>query len=484
MINFMQRRKSIFLSIILVSVIVAFIGVGALNWGSIDLSGKSSNVAKVGNHHVSIQDYQNLYQQYFNYFNDLNNGELTQELANQMGLSKIVLDSLINEALLLNFADEMGIIVLEEEALKALSMVSDFQNKDGVFDKDIYYKLLRNVGIKSSDYERLLNKQLLLSKVMSIFDFPISEDEKKLMSTAFFLEDKISVATIKLDDGEIIVSDNETLAYWENNKNLFLTEKQYDFETIFVPVSKQKLDDSDVKVHYDEIKYLYKDENEKILDYETVKEDIEKKLKLKNTKSDSLKAFVSFKKGELLSQKNITVAETSSNYNATDFHNINIGDIVEIERDNGYELLKLIQVVHPQPKTYNEAKSQIISILTNQKKVQLLTQKAEARVSLFEGKDIGFISKTTNYIPDFTSQETQQFVSKVFDSKDKYGFEIFNDRAVLYKITEQKIPTQETIKTNNELLEQSVKKIRTDEITNNLIKQLKTRYKIEQYLNI
>lgn len=482
MFTWMQRHKKYLIVVVWVSVI-SLVGALFVGWGSVNLSSSSNSVATVGKHEISIQKYQQTYQNYFNYFNSIYNDQLTQEAAEHMGIRNYVMQDLINQALLMNFADEMGIVALDSDVANILTTTPTFLNENGVFDKERYYLVLRNAGLKVSDYEESLKQLAIINKVNTMFDIPVSQKELDTFGAAYLLQDDLTLLTITVNDSEISISENETKAYWEDNKNNFLTERTYDFETIFVPASNKELSDNETKTYYEEIKYLYKDSEDKILEYDVIKDTIEKELRVKLAEEDSLRAFLEFKNGNLTSQKNITITESSQDYNIADFQTLSIDDVVmPIKRDDGYEILKLKKVTFPEPKSYEDAKIEVRNTLLAMKKAQMLDSRARARVSLFEGRDVGYVSKNTQNVGNLGNAKTSQLINKVFSSQDKYGYILVNnDEAILYRITGQALPSEEVINQNRDMLVNSIKQIRTNEISSYLSKELANRYKIVQY---
>lgn len=76
------------------------------------------------------------------YYNQISNGALTPENAEQLGIKNIALSSLVEDKLLLNFAKDLGIGVNENEILQKLANTREFQDPTGDFNKTIYYELL------------------------------------------------------------------------------------------------------------------------------------------------------------------------------------------------------------------------------------------------------------------------------------------------------------------------------------------------------
>ncbi|MDR0408753.1 MAG: SurA N-terminal domain-containing protein, partial [Campylobacteraceae bacterium] len=164
MITWMQRHKKYLIITIWVSVI-AFVGAGFVGWGSLDLNlSRSSSIAKVGNHNIDIQTFRRVYANTFNYYNSARyNGQLTEEIARGLRLPDAVLNGLIEEAIFLNFADELGLMALDSDVIEYIMQDANFQI-DGVFNKDLYSATLQNIGLRPNEYEELLKKQIVLGK--------------------------------------------------------------------------------------------------------------------------------------------------------------------------------------------------------------------------------------------------------------------------------------------------------------------------------
>jgi peptidyl-prolyl cis-trans isomerase D len=483
MITWMQRRKKYLIVTIWISVI-AFVGAGFIGWGAYDFNlARSSSVAKVGKHTISNQLFSRTYANLFNEYNANNfNGELTQEQAKELGLETEVLNRLIDQALLLNFADELGITALDSDVLELITTNKDFYD-NGTFSKNIYRSVLQNLGFKPSEYEEMLKTGITLNKLYStIMNFPVSEIEKEILGSVMFMEDRLSITAVTVDDNEIKIGEDEIKSYWDISKDNFLTEKVYRFESVFVPLSKNRLNEDDIKAYYEETKYFYKDSEDRILDYAAAKKDIEKALRIENAKKDALRTYLSFKKGEITADKNITVKGSSSEYDISLFNELSNGEVLQpIQKDNGWEILKLVSMDLPAPKAYEDARAQVLDILKANKRTELLVQKSQARLNVFKGNDLGFVTRDTSNITGLTSEQSRQFIGNVFGSKEKRGYVILSDKAYLYNIVEQKLPSGDKLKQNDLNLDNTMRRIREYEILQKLINTLSQKYKIERY---
>jgi peptidyl-prolyl cis-trans isomerase D len=111
MISWMQRHRKYLVITIWISTI-AFIAAGSLGWGAYSGgSGKSDVIAKVGSVEITNSQFQSTYSRVYDYYNQLFNGGLTKEKAKSLKLQEISLEQLINNALLLNYAKDLGMSV-------------------------------------------------------------------------------------------------------------------------------------------------------------------------------------------------------------------------------------------------------------------------------------------------------------------------------------------------------------------------------------
>ncbi len=297
MITWMQRHKKYLVVTIWISVI-AFVGAGFVGWGAYDMnSDRASSIAKVEKRKITVQEYQLAYANYYNFYNNMLGGGLTQEKADQMGLEKMVLESIINETLILAYADEIGLRTTEAEVKNALATDTAFQ-KDGVFDKDTYYRVIKQSQIKAKDYENGLKKQILLSKVQGILKLKPTDAEKELFVSSMFMKDRLAVDVIYLDNNEAAVSEDEIKKYWDQHKTKYLSEKSYDLATIEVGLSTQDLDPEDLKTFYTEKRHNYKSSEGKILSLSEARVDVEKDYRLKLSKREALETYLLFKKSQ------------------------------------------------------------------------------------------------------------------------------------------------------------------------------------------
>ncbi|MDX1809084.1 MAG: peptidylprolyl isomerase [Sulfurospirillaceae bacterium] len=482
MITWMQHRQKYLVITIWVATI-AFIGAGFVGWGAYDLNtNRAKSVAKVGNRNISVQEFQMAYENNFNYYNQQLGGKLTQENAKKMGLEKIVMQNIINEALLLNFANNLGFSVSKKDIENALINDKNFQ-VEGVFNKDRYYNILRNQRITAKDYEEGLKKQLLLAKLQDVLDLPVSKKEIEVFGSSIFMQDKLMVSTISINPSDIAINNDELKKFWEKNKADYKTKKQYILDTIKVSLDSKIPSDNELKKFWEKKKYLYKDKGGKILSFEKAKQRTILDFKLKEDKRTALETYLKFKKGEIAANGTKTVFDDDKTFPVKELRVLNQGEVLKpIAMSDGYLIVKLKKVLLPRVMTFAEAKQFATQTYLQNKLDTELKKKASARLDLFNGQDIGFVSRDSLVnIDGLTSAQSSKFINFVFDQPKLKGYEIFGNKVAMYRVLEQKLLNEEKLKQYKNIITQSITQNKKAELYKNLLAKLSTIYKVEQY---
>jgi len=482
MITWMQHHKKYLVVTIWIATI-AFIGAGFVGWGAYDFnSDRASAIAKVEDRKITVQEYQLAYANFYNFYNNTLGGGLTQEKADQMGLEKMVIQNIINETLLLSYADEIGLRVEPDEVKKALKEDDAFK-VNGVFNKEAYYRVIKQAQLKAKDYENGLKKQLLLGKIQNVLKLKPTQNEKEMLVASMFMQDKLLVDILYLDKSESIVSEDETKKYWEAHKTDYLTLKSYDLSTIKVGLANDEIDEEKLKTFYEEKRHNYKNSEGKIASLEEARVNVEKGFRLKAAKREALETYLLFKKSQMNATGTKTVKINDEKFPIDKLSNAKRGDVLKpIEFGDGYIIVKVKSINNPKPKAYENAKTEILAQLQIEKKQDTLKKQAEARLGIFKGKDIGFVSRDSQkQISGLTSAETLEFINFVFDNNKNRNFKVIGDKAVLYQIVEQNLLEKGKVEQYTKLINDNITQMKQAEVSQNLLVELKKRYDIEQY---
>jgi len=482
MITWMQRHRKYLVITIWISTI-AFVGAGFVGWGAYDFNkDRAASVAKVGHRTISVQEFQSAYANHYNFYNKLLEGKLTQEQADQMGLDKIVMKTLVDQALMLNYADELGLLASKDDTKERLISNTTFQT-NGVFNKDLYYSILKSNRINPSDYEKGLEKEILYNKVESIFKLPPSQEEINIFAAAFFMQDRLSVSAIGLDANELTASDDQIKTYWEAHKSEYLTKKSYTLELLPIPVTDIKTDTKGIEAFFEQEKYNYKHDDGKLMSFDEAKDQVIKDYQLKNDKKIALEAYLGLKKGEVNATETKVIYDDDTTFPLEKIQTAAKEEVLKpiILKDH-YVIIKVKDIKFPEPMSFELAKKDATRGLMDELKASTLEKKAEAKLASFSGTDIGFVSRdSVQSIAGLDEAKSAEFLSHVFDNTTPKGYTIIDGKAIVYEILEQKLLNPDKAKQYVSLISENVEKAKQAELNQNLIKKLATLYQVEQY---
>jgi len=485
MIGWMQKNNKYLVPTIWIATI-AFIGAGAVGWGSMQFGDKSSSIAKVGDVTISKMKYSfNLNNLYNQYSQKLGN-RFDKEMAKKLGLDKQVYNSLIRQALLLNLAKEYGIIVTDEEIGKEIINYRAFQDKSGAFNKSIYDNFLRSRGMKPKDFESIVRDDLIIAKLSKLIDVDPTDFEKEVIKSTFKIADKIKYAVVSAKDVNVTLSENEIKDFWQKNKLNYLSPKKYKLELVWTKPDGINVTDKEIEDYYKANSYEFSDKNGKVKELAAVKDDVKKALLLKKIKKDAAIARSRFKKGKIKAQESIEVAQNDAKFSNEIWKALQSakdGDFLKPKVVNdSYVTIHLLSVVEPQPKSFSEAKEDATKDLKAQKTKEELNKLADSYLKdpsklTIDSKEYISLSEF-KVLPSLTPQDSQAITQKIFGSNKEVDKIELRDSILVYKIEDQKlIDNNKTIS----FLDKEVKAIKSGDFNGNLYDSLSKKYKIQQF---
>ena len=483
MLSWMQKHKKYLVVTIWVSTI-AFVGAGFVGWGAYDLnSNRATSVAKVGHRNISIQELQQKYDNLYQYYNNLFDGKLTQEKANELGLQNAALQATIQENLLLNFADDIGLSVSKDDILKYIIADPTFQ-KDGAFDKNLYYDILRRARINPTDFEENLKLTILLDKLRTILNLPASKEDIAMMEASFFMQDKLAIHIINANQSDIKIDEKELKDLWETNKNNYMTKTIYGLETYFIESNKNDVNQTTLSDYYNENKERYKGSDDKIKSFDEVKTEVIKDYNIEKSKTDALKKYTSIKKAELATNEFVSINEDNATFSLDEIKGAKVGEVIKpFTYKDGYLIVRVKSITPPQPMSFEQARAMVLEIYKDKKKKENLITIAKESLQNFKGTDIGFISRDINgSISGLNESETRAFVSQLFETNNKKDYVILKDKAVIYDILEQRLLVDNIDNNYKQITQQNVTMLKNNELIKDLTNKLKKYYEIKEYI--
>ncbi len=487
MIDWMQKNRKFLVPTLWISAI-AFIGSGAVGWGAYKYGGSGADtIATVGDREITHSDLQASVNNIYNYYNNLFGGKFTKEMAAKMHINEQALQKLVNDNLLLNYADELGITALDDEIIKEYTSIDAFK-VDGKFSKSRVEQLLRSQGINKKEFEKQIKKSIILRKLMKLLAMPASELESESIYAGKNLKNHLIIKKLTLDPSTVKVSDEELKKFWEAHKDMFKTPLSYTLDTIKVSASDIAVDDKELLPFYNENRLKFRNADGKVRTFEDAKEDVKKAFAQKKAKTLTLKKYLQYKKGKLQATDTITVDASNAPFDLRKLAKLKSGSYIKaIETKDGWITGKVKSINLPKDKSFEEAKDEALKAFKFQKGLKELEEKAknELQNGISDGTDLGFLSANeTSKIKDLSQEEANMLLKAVFTNKKEKDIVKTNNGVIAYEIKEQKLLDSDALNKEKSLLEKNIKALKSDSISQGLIQKLRKKYEIKQLVKI
>ncbi len=486
MISWMQKHNKYLVWTIWVATI-AFIGAGFVGWGSYNLSSSAGAIAKVGDIEIKQSKFSMVYNNLYNRYSQKFQGDFDDAKAKELGLVQQAFQTVETQARLLNYAKELGIIVSDEELAQALASIPAFQ-KDGAFDKTIYQTYLKNYRLTAKTFESAYREDLIVKKMLKLLNIPPLAYETETVKSVIGVSDKLRYKIITPNDVNLSVTESELKAYWEENKENYMTPKRCKVEILWTDTANTEVSDAELKNFYETNSFNYVDSEGKTLTLDEAKERVLKDLKIKKSKKSAQKAYIAYKKGEIAATETKTLVMNDPTLSKDIWAEIelkNEGDMIKPKVVNDkYATVKIVSFIKPTVMTFEEAKPYVTAQYKRIKLKELLEKVAQKELETIEKstdtKESEFVSLNKfDNIEGLKPQESLQFVQKLFTSLEEKGMISVTNKVVVYKIVAQKYDRGDD--QLEKIANMTAANVKQSVYESNLLQYLRDRYKTEVY---
>ena len=271
MLNTLRNSSKNSILKIILGTLLTFLIVSFAMWGTEDLVGvnkKQTTVATVGNLDISSREFYSLYSRQTEEIRKLLGSALSIEKSRQFGYIDRALSSLINRALFNNEAVELGLSVSDINVRDRILKDDSFKDDLGQFSELVFRQLISESGYTEDSYVEGTRQDLAREQMVETIrsSLVIPKVMKKKLSEYNLQERTADYMIIKVED-EIIKdpSPNQVKEYFDKNKKDFLTNEYRSAETLLLDAKEYA---KKLKVTEDEIKLLYEERKESLVDPE------------------------------------------------------------------------------------------------------------------------------------------------------------------------------------------------------------------------
>jgi peptidyl-prolyl cis-trans isomerase D len=418
--------------------IVGLITVPFALFGIQDYAARSANtsIAKVDGEDIDINIYyQELNSQQRNLQQQLG-AAYTQEIDNT--LKQTLLDSLINEKLIENYANSLDIVTLDDEVKSVIEMNQAFL-VDGEFSQDRYIQLLRLNSYTPAGYEIAQSKALNREQVkrnLSGSAFMSSTQTQQLNDLAS-QQREVSYLALNTENyiDQVNVSESQISDYFNENRSNFIEGRKVKVD--FVELTLDAMEEPESPTN-DELKSLYDDNAELFTNPErrSAQHILVESEELANELLGQIREGADF--AELAKANS---EDTSSNEEGGDLgfferelmgaefdeaaFAMNIGDVSEVvPTDYGYfHIIKLTGIESETMQSFDEVEDQLVSLYIKQAKEKSLFGSLEEFMNLSYEESLDMVAdqfglelQTSDYFSERSDQYDPKFVASAFSS--------------------------------------------------------------------
>ncbi|GAJ77420.1 LOW QUALITY PROTEIN: peptidyl-prolyl cis-trans isomerase PpiD [Vibrio sp. JCM 18905] len=276
--------NSIAVKIILGLIILSFVFAGV---GSYIVSGNNNSAAKVGNTEIPRGEFEMAYQNERNRMQAQLGDYFSQMLADPAyveSFRKSVLDRMINDVLLDQQAEALGLRISDTQVRSMILDMPQFQS-NGQFDQEIYQASLRRAGFSPDSFAEYMRRELVREQLLNAL-----QNSEFILPGEVQAEGKLftqtrDIRTIKIDLAEfaknIELTDEEIQQYYKANPDNFTRPEQV--KVAYIELSAEALkeqvnvSDAEVKKYYDEHLNKYSSEEQRRVAHILVEGDDEAK---------------------------------------------------------------------------------------------------------------------------------------------------------------------------------------------------------------
>ena len=419
-------------------VVVGFITIPFALFGIQDYVSGSSNasIATVDGEDIDINIYyQELNTQQRNLQQQLG-AAYSQEIDN--ALKQTLIDSMINEKLVENFASSLDIVTLDDEVRSVIEMNQAFQ-VDGEFSEDRYSQLLRLNSYSPAGYEIAQSRALTRDQIkrnLSSSAFMSSTQIKQLNDLAS-QEREVSYIALNTKDyeGQVSVSQSEISDYFNENRSSFIESRKVKVD--FVELSLEDMqepanpDEETLQSLYDDNSELYTNSERRraqhiLIESEEIAKDLLDQI---NQGADFSELAIANSKDTSSNEKGGDLGFFERDLMGAEFDEaafaMSVGEVSEIvSTDYGYfHIIKLTDIETETVQSFDDVREQLVALHKNNVSKKMLFDLLEEFTSLAYEESLDMVAnqfglelQTSDYFANSSQQYDEAFVSAAFSA--------------------------------------------------------------------
>ncbi|HEU19986.1 MAG TPA: hypothetical protein ENO00_11545 [Deltaproteobacteria bacterium] len=284
MLRLMRKHaRSWFVQALLGIIIIVFI----FYFGSLRSGRQAETMAIVNDRAIGYHDFRNEYTRLLEFYREQYKENLTDEILSSLNLKQQALDRIINQAVILAKAEEYDLNVSEQEIRASLYSYPLFQ-RDGVFDPDLYHRMLRYSKMSPEDFELTQKKVLKIEKLERLIREGVKVSDQEIYDIYRIQNEKININFIKIPEtlftGTINPTDDELKQYLREHEEIFRMPETIQIAALAFSgkdyAGTLAVPEESIEDYYNRYKSEFMTSTGEIMPFADVRDDIHDKLSL------------------------------------------------------------------------------------------------------------------------------------------------------------------------------------------------------------
>ncbi|HID96729.1 MAG TPA: hypothetical protein EYP57_00830 [Thermodesulfobacteriaceae bacterium] len=254
MLDFIRTKAhSWMIKFILGAIVIVFVfwGIGSFRSERLDV------IAKVNGEKILVESYRQAYGQAVERYRQMFGGKIPEQLLEQMNIKKQVLNALIDDVLIRQHAEEIGIRVIDQEVQRFVMNIPAFK-ENGVFNRTRYERALTGARLTPPGFEESVRQQILREKLQTIMVAGLAVTDEEIRAHYAFENEEVNFSYLVIDAPgcreEVNATGEKLTAWYDSHKERYLTEPQIRLRyLLFSPddyESSVNATDADVQAYY------------------------------------------------------------------------------------------------------------------------------------------------------------------------------------------------------------------------------------------
>jgi peptidyl-prolyl cis-trans isomerase D len=255
--NLRAAANHVVLKIILGLIIVSFILTGV---GNYLIGGNNNYAAEVNGQEISRSQFENAVTSERNRMAQQLGDQFSELAANENYMKSVrqqVLNRMIDEALLDQYAKKLHLGISDEQVKKAIFSTQAFQ-ANGKFDNNRFNAIVNQMGMSADQYAQALRNQLTSQQLINAVagtDFMLKGETDEL--AALVAQQRVvrqAVIDVNALAAKQTASDDEITSYYDQNKSRFIAPEQFRVSYIKLDATamQENASDAEIQAYYDQ----------------------------------------------------------------------------------------------------------------------------------------------------------------------------------------------------------------------------------------